>query len=199
MKLFCSPTSPYVRKVLTLAHEIGIQDKIEKVLINPREAPEALTAKNPVGKIPVLIADDGAALHDSVVICSYLDQTFGRGRFSGAGTSSHWKIATAASVADGLTDAVILYRNEILRTDCPQPSAFAEWQLAKVYRALESLDAMVADFRDMDLAQIGFGCGLGWIEFRMPERKFLAKYPAAERWFADISKRPSFVATAPKG
>lgn len=199
MKLFCSPTSPYVRKVLILAHEIGIADRIEKIAVNPREAPQILLDKNAIGKIPVLITDDGAALHDSVVICDYLDSTFGAGRLSRSATAARWRVATAASLADGLTESVILYRNESLRTDAKQPSAFAEWQLAKVFRGLATLNAMAPGFGDIDMAQIAFACGLGWMEFRMPERKMLANYPAAERWFSDISKRPSLAATAPKG
>lgn len=198
MKLFASPTSPYVRKVMIVAHEIGIADRIQRVIVNPREAPAALVEKNPVGKIPVLIADDGTALSDSVVICDYLDTTFGNGRITRSASPSRWKVATAASLGDGMTDSVILYRNETMRTDAAQPSAFAEWQLAKVYRALEALEGMAPSFGDICLAQIAFGCGLGCIEMRMPERNFLGKYPAAQRWFSEISKRPSFSATVPK-
>ena len=73
MKLFYSPTSPYVRKVMACAMAAGVQGQITKVPANPWDSPAELLAQNPLSKVPCLVTDDGVALFDSPVICEYLD------------------------------------------------------------------------------------------------------------------------------
>ena len=73
MQLFYSPTSPYARKCRVVARERGLMADIEETLCNPMEDPPELQSKNPLGKIPALILDDGTAIFDSPVIAEYLD------------------------------------------------------------------------------------------------------------------------------
>ena len=77
MKLRYSPTSPYVRKVAVTIHELGLDDKVERVMTAPWDAATDLGRTNPLGKVPALIADDGTVLYDSPVICEYLDSLVG--------------------------------------------------------------------------------------------------------------------------
>ena len=51
MKLFYSPTSPYVRKVMVTAIEKGLEGRIEKMTTgaSPIKREAALTSKNPLG------------------------------------------------------------------------------------------------------------------------------------------------------
>ena len=73
MKIFFSPTSPYVRKCLVAAHELGLGDRIALLPsnANPVQRDRDLIALNPLGKVPTFIADDGQVLYDSRVICEY--------------------------------------------------------------------------------------------------------------------------------
>ena len=75
MKLFHSTASPFVRKVMVLAYETGLAERLELVsaLVSPVNRAEAVVAHNPTGHIPTLLLDDGTALYDSTVICQYLD------------------------------------------------------------------------------------------------------------------------------
>src|SRR3546814_14826488 len=91
MKLRFSPTSPYVRKVLTTAHEDGIADRIEKVPTDVRGPKSDLGRDNPLGKVPALILDDGTVLFDSPVICEYLDTEHGGGRLLPKSGPERWK------------------------------------------------------------------------------------------------------------
>ena len=68
MKLYYSATSPYVRKVNMCAIEMGLDDKLERILTNPWEKDDGLLADNPLSKVPTLITDDGMVLYDSPVI-----------------------------------------------------------------------------------------------------------------------------------
>src|SRR5918911_4567025 len=82
LTLHWSPRSPFVRKVMVAAHELGLADRIERVRtvvrMTARPNPDLLP-DNPLGKIPTLVLADGTALFDSVVICEYLDALAGGG------------------------------------------------------------------------------------------------------------------------
>ena len=75
VKLHWSPRSPFVRKVMIAAHELGVADRLETVrtVVAMSEPNLELLADNPLGKIPTLVLDDGTALYDSLTICEYLD------------------------------------------------------------------------------------------------------------------------------
>ena len=69
MKLYFSPTSPYVRKVMVCAIWRGLDGRIEKIPTNPHESPADLLADNPLSKVPCLVVDDGTGLFGSQLIC----------------------------------------------------------------------------------------------------------------------------------
>ena len=75
MTLFWSSRSPYVRKVMVAAHEIGVQDRFTIVQKNVAtlKPDDEVTAANPLGKIPALVREDGTSLCDFSVICEFLD------------------------------------------------------------------------------------------------------------------------------
>ena len=71
--------SPFGRKVQIALSLLGTDDvKIEPAdTMDPRDS---VRAQNPLGKIPVLILDDGSSFYDSRVILEYLDHRAGGGR-----------------------------------------------------------------------------------------------------------------------
>jgi glutathione S-transferase len=75
MKLHWSPRSPFVRKVMIMAYEVGIADRIDRVrsVAAATKPHAALMRDNPLSKIPTLVLDDGSPLYDSRVICEYFD------------------------------------------------------------------------------------------------------------------------------
>ena len=113
MKLYFSPTSPYVRKCLVSAHELGLVDRIQLLAANahPVQRDATLIASNPLGKVPTLLTDDGTPLYDSRVICEYLDHLAGGSLFPRTG-DARWAALTLQSLADGMLDAALLARYE---------------------------------------------------------------------------------------
>jgi len=75
MRLHWSPRSPFVRKVMIAAHELGLADRLETIRtrVATNQVHKGLLTDNPIGKIPTLLLADGTILYDSVVICEYLD------------------------------------------------------------------------------------------------------------------------------
>ncbi len=77
MKLYGNAASPFVRKALIIAHELGIKLEVVKTIPAGNEEFRRI---NPLGKVPALVLDDGSVLIDSPVICEYLNQ-YGGGKF----------------------------------------------------------------------------------------------------------------------
>jgi glutathione S-transferase len=75
MKLLYQTHSPYARKALVFAHEVGLARQIEVVHheTSPTRRNEQVFAENPLGKVPVLLRSGLPPIFDSDVICAYLD------------------------------------------------------------------------------------------------------------------------------
>jgi glutaredoxin 2 len=71
MKLIGTQTSPYTRKVRVVLAEKRIDCAFEEDA--PGDPNTRVPEFNPLGKVPVLVMDDGSSLYDSRVIVEYLD------------------------------------------------------------------------------------------------------------------------------
>lgn len=200
MKLFYTPTSPFVRKVLVAAHELGLADRIETTLLRPTptKADPTLSRINPLNKIPALVLDGGAALYDSRVICEYLD-SLGGGRLIPAAGEERWRVLRQQALADGILDAAILLFYE--RVQRPAEFHWPPWldgQAEKARQGLDALETEVASFPEpVDLAQIAAAITLGWLEFRAPLGDLRATHPRLFAWYDRFRERPSMKATEP--
>jgi len=75
MILYNGPTSPFGRVARVVSLELG--SAVEERSIDVYSA-TFLDGLNPLRQIPTLVLDDGQAIHDSRVICAYLDSISGR-------------------------------------------------------------------------------------------------------------------------
>ena len=139
MKLHYSSTSPFTRKVLVCAMELGLADRIEKLPTNPWESAVALTHNNPLSRIPVLINDDGLVLYDSPVICEYLDSLNPDIELFPTEPDRRWLALRLQALADGAGDAAVLRRMETQRPDGEQSPGWIERQAGVTRRALDAL------------------------------------------------------------
>lgn len=203
MKLFYSPTSPYVRKVLVTAIEKGLEGRIEKVptSASPLTRLPELTAKNPLGKVPCLITDDGMALFDSPVICAYID-SLSAPHWAPADGKAKFEAMTLEALADGLLDAGILLRYEAaLRPEEKRWDGWTNGQMAKIMGAMDALETTYAAqlAGPLGIPQVAVGCALGWFDFRYGHVDWRSSRPKLAGWAAEFAKRPSMQATRPVG
>jgi glutathione S-transferase len=202
MKLYYTPTSPFVRKVLVTARELGLADLIETVLLrpSPTQVDATLSRENPLNKIPALALDEGGSLYDSPVICEYLDALAGGGRLLPPAGGARWDVLRTQALADGVLDASILVFYE--RANRPKELHWAPWldgQTQKALQGLDALDVQVGRFGDApDLGQIAAACAVGWLEFRAPFGDIRAGRERLFAWYERFAARPSMVATAPR-
>lgn len=200
MKMFFSSASPFVRKCLVSAHELGLADRIEKLpaAAHPVNRDQSIVASNPLGQVPTFFAEDGQVLFDSRVICEYLNALGGGNLFPAEG-ASRWQVLTEQSLADGILDAALLARYEMAAR--PETLRWDDWfdgQMAKVENAMTVLEkAAPALGNRVDIGTISFACALGYLDFRFASYDWRSEYPAAAAWFKSFSERPSMQATVP--
>ncbi|KAB5624029.1 glutathione S-transferase [Pseudomonas putida] len=202
MVLFHAPLSPFVRKVLLVLHETGQLDRVrlQTVNISPVSGDEQLNQDNPIGKIPALRLEDGSVLHDSRVICEYLDsQHVGNPLIPHEG-SARWRRLTLASQADAIMDAAVSSRYEsFLRPEDKRWDGWLQAQSQKIRRGLADLEqhhlAEIAS--GFDIASIGVACALGYLDLRQPEFGWREQQPGLAEWYAQVSQRASMLATVP--
>ena len=114
MQLIHHPASPFARKARVAVLELGLGDAVELVRVDLTlgKYNEAVAVHNPLGKVPTLVTDDGEILFDSHVICDYLDAFAGGHRLVPAAGRARWRILRLHALADGITEAGQLLRQE---------------------------------------------------------------------------------------
>ena len=200
LTLYHSATSPYVRKVMVLAHEAGLVDRIALVPASgtPLDPGTVPVGANPLGKVPVLTRPDGGALYDSRVICRYLDALAGD-QFYPTGPRQ-WDCLTLEATADGILDAALLmvYESRLRPTEM-QMSDLVDGQWSKIARSVALLEErwMAYLAGPLCMGQIALACALGYLDFRHSARGWQDLAPQLAAWHAKMAARQSMIATAP--
>ncbi len=200
MKIFHSAASPVVRKCLVAAAELGLSARIELVpaAANPINRDMNIVARNPLGKVPTLITDDGTVVYDSRVICEYLNALAG-GTIVPAAGPARWMALVDQSLADGICDAAVLARYEsAMRPEALRWDLWLNGQLEKVKSALAEFDRKAPAFGDrVDVGTIALGCALGYLDYRFASLGWRDNHPNVAAWFEGFGGRDSMVATRP--
>jgi len=202
MKLYHTPTSPFVRKVCVAALELGLRDRIETEFLRPSpvKADATLSRVNPLNKIPSLVLEDGTALYDSPVICEYLDTLQpGRTLVPNSGPE-RFRALRLQALCDGILDSAILVFYE--KTQRPAELHWNSWldgQTEKAKQGLDALEGEVSSFGiNVDLAQICVAVTFGWLEFRNVIGDIRSGHPQLTAWYEQFRTRESMRATEPK-
>ncbi len=202
MKLIGSLTSPYVRKVRIVANEKHIE--LDFVVDVPWNADTKVGDFNPLGKIPVLVLDDGATLFDSRVIVEYLDTVTPVSRLIPEANRQRIAVKRWEALADGITDSAALIFIE--RAQRAPEHQSATWIARQEQSVLRGLEAMAEDLGEkkwctgdlMNLADIATGCALGFLDFRFPDIKWREAHPNLAKLADRLNDLQPFKDTAPR-
>jgi len=198
MKLRHAAASPFVRKVMVVAHEHGLVDRIELVptSVSPVQANDTLAPENPLMKVPSLVTDDGQTLFDSPVICEYLDGLEGGHRLFPPAGAARWTALRQQALGEGVLDALILCRYEGLRPEERRWNGWTESQMRKAHQGLAA-----AEREDLSsphtIGHITIGCMLGYLDFRFPDDGWRRRHPALAGWYQEFAELPAMRATRP--
>jgi len=200
MKLIGSHASPFTRKVRVVLAEKKIEYDFE--VDNPWKA-DAVTPKfNPLGKVPVLVLDDGTTLFDSRVIVQYLDTVSPVSRLIPDTGRQRIAVKRWEALADGLCDAAAAIVIERRRPAGQLSPEWIERQRAKIDLALRELahdlgERAWCNGEAYSLADIATGCALAYLDLRHPDLDWRERYPNLVKLAEKLAKRTSFVETAP--
>jgi glutathione S-transferase len=199
LTLRTSFSSPFGRKPRIAVGLLGLDDRVKVESASTQEPEDPLRKQNPLGKVPVLILDDGTALFDSPVILEYLDVLAGGGRIVPKDAKARFDALRLEALADGLLDASILivYEGRYRAAEKHEPK-WLDLQSGKVDRGLGALEAAPPGIdQTPNVGQITLACALDYLDFRFAGhwRKDHSRLVA---WLDAFAARvPAFNATKP--
>lgn len=200
MKLIASKTSPFARKVRIVLAEKN--QPCEFIVDIPWNADTEVPKFNPLGKVPVLVRDDGDTLYDSRVIVEYLEQTKPWPMLIPAEGEAMIAVKKLEALADGISDAAAAIFIERKRPEAQQSADWIARQRAKIDNGLAALNTLVEGPFCMGatftLADAAVGSSLGYLDFRFAEIDWRAQYPALKALAEKLAQRPSFAQTLPE-
>lgn len=205
MKLIGSLTSPYVRKVRIVLNEKKIEH--EFVVDSPWEPGSDVASLNPLGKVPVLITDDGLTLYDSAVIVDFLEAATPNSRLLPQPNRIRATVKCLEALAGGTCDAGA---SIIIENKMHSPDTVSEELLKRNFNKIcLAVEKMSADLGTKDyfiennygLGDIAVGCALAFVD-RLNHEKLIdlpwrEMYPNLDAYMNKLDTRPSFIETAP--
>jgi glutathione S-transferase len=196
VKLYYSPTSPYVRKVVACAIIRGLDSQIEKHPTNPHVSPADLIADNPLSKVPCLVTDDGLSLFGSQLICEYLDSVGDEIPLFPEQRAARWRSLKWQSLGDGILDAAVPCRGEQGK---PQEAA-RDAQIARFKEVIRrTLDVLEANppHQHVCIGSITVACALGYLDFRFAADEWRIGHARLAAWYESFAKHKALAETAP--
>lgn len=200
MKLIGSLTSPYVRKVRVVLAEKKID--CEFVVDSPWAADSQVPHFNPLGKVPVLVLDDGGTVYDSRVIAEYLDTLAPNNKLIPGSGRERLSVRRWEALADGILDAAVAAFLEARRPDGERSASWLERQRSKIDCGLAAMSRELGEQgwchgSGLTLADICVGCVLGYVSFRLPDIDWAASHPNLANLNAKLMQRVSFSESVP--
>lgn len=198
-RLLMTDRSPYARKCRILLLEKDVA--FDAIIDLPNERGSRVTEHNPLGKVPVLLLDDGRAIYDSPVICQWIELHHPEPPMYPRDGEERIEALRWEALADGIADAAVAVLLEGRRDPPKQDDGVAEHHRKKIVRALEEADRAIGErsfcvgarFSVADAALVS---ALGYARLRAPS-VFERGYPMLAAWEERISKRRSVRETAP--
>jgi glutathione S-transferase len=189
MKLHWSPRSPFVRKVVILLKETGLESRVQLVrsvaaIATPNPA---IMADNPPLADSALVLPGGEPLYDSPVICEYLDSLHD-GPGSSRRPARHAGLRCAARLGDGMLSVLLIWRQERMKTPAQQLDSWLQAFALKIGTALDRLEDEAPALADsgFDIGHLTLGCTLSYLDYRFADLDWRAGRPQLASWRAGI-------------
>ena len=200
MILRSSPLSPFGRKVRIALSLLGFDAEVTIEPADPTDVSDSLRRQNPLGKIPVLLAEDGIAYYNSRVILEYLDDRAGGGGVVARRQAALRRVAPASAMRRHAR----CFDPDDLREPLAQGrERRAEMARASVRKVARGLAAFVAAPPALDPAprslphvgQVALACALRYRDCRFGGG-WRSEHPRLVAWLDNFAARvPAFAAT----
>lgn len=200
MKVVASLTSPYARKIRVMLAEKQLP--FELVVDSPWEPTSTIPEINPLGKVPVLITDEGEAFFDSPVIAGWIENLSAPPRLVPADPVEAVRVRQLEALADGITDAAVIIVREGRRAEAQRSEEVVARQLQAIERGLDRFEQLATGRNwlhgdNMSLGDVATGVMLGFLELRLPQVDWRNGRPALSALGDRLFERASFRDTVP--
>ena len=200
MKLYGSPTSPYVRKARVLVAEKKLP--VEFVNEDPWPSDSPIPARNPLGKVPALEVEPNNYLFESVLVVHYLDHVDGK-TLTPKDPGGYWQAQWWQALGNGMIDAAVARVLESRRPEDKQMQDKVEREEARIRRAVALAEQRFGGGTFLvgnrfTLADLIMGVALQYVDFRFTQ-EWRAEAPNLAKWHASVTQRKSFQDTLPPG
>jgi glutathione S-transferase len=205
MTLYWSSRSPYVRKVMVAAYEIGVQDRLTLVRkdIAILKPDDAVIAANPLGKIPALVLENGTTLFESSLICEFLDGLGPAPLLFPPDQRGRLAALRLHATGNGLMDLMVIARAERMRPDGSRSAAHVAAYHRKMITTLDRLEVEAHTLTNapFSIGTLTIGCALSYGDFRSADIGLAEKTgwresrPALASWHESFCARASVQAT----
>jgi glutathione S-transferase len=207
MQLVGSLTSPFVRKIRIQLIEKNLPYSFLEDI--PWTSNTQVGKLNPLGKVPVLVDENGNIWFDSPVIAEFLETLETRVRLIPIKSSAAVEVRQLEALADGICEAGAAIFLERKRPPELQSQAWIDRQQEKISKGISALDAHYSKAlaaghewlhaSGFSIADIAAGAVLEWLDFRMPEIAWAETYPGLNALVKKLNSRDSFKETIPIG
>jgi glutathione S-transferase len=201
MKLLGSPASPYARKARVAIEEKGIP--YEYIITRASDPGSEVPKFNPLGKVPVLVCDDGKAIYDSPVIVEYVDGLGDAPKLIPVAFADRIQVRRWEALGDGIADAAVnIVHDERLSEAKRQGSEYYAKQKKKIDAGLATMEKDLGSRQfchgdSFTLADIACGIALGYLDQALPRVEWRKSYPSLRAHAVRLAQRSSFKRTLP--
>ena len=196
MKLLGTVGSPYARKVRIVAEEKLIpHDSISAI---PSDPNSGVQAANPLGKIPVLVCDDGTTLYDSSVIVEYFDGMGAGEKLIPDSFTDRIQVKRWESLGDGIADATVeIVHDQRMPKAEQRGEALYTKQKKKIDNGLATMEKDLGSRQfchgnSFTLADIACGVALGYIDHALPQFNWRKTHPNLSKLADRLAERATF-------
>ncbi|BAY41825.1 glutathione S-transferase domain-containing protein (plasmid) [Nostoc sp. NIES-2111] len=205
--LYYTQRSPYARKVRIVLAEKQLPYELKETDIN-NKSPEFLDL-SPIGKVPVLVDENGLVFWDSTLIVEYLDETYPQSglypgdelRPTGGDRIERLCCRQGEELADSLIDNFVGLWYETRKGNQADFDTQAKYQ-SSINRILGVFEQKLTNcaylFNEtvsaVDVAAIS---ALGYYSLRFGH-DWQQEYPKLSQWFEVLHQRQSVYSTMPK-
>lgn len=199
MKLLHSPASPFVRKAVIAAQELGLWEQIEVIHGDYNDPNNELFKVSPVGKLPALVANDGRVFTSSQTICRFLDSQSNARALFPANEHAKFRVIENEALADALMDAAVDRMRNVRKADQEASAAEEAKFKRRVTAILDMMEANPGWLSDkFFIDDIAWICALDYLDFRFGHEPWREGRPSLAAWYDMHADRPSVASTRPQ-
>jgi glutathione S-transferase len=199
MKILGAGGSPYARKVRIVAEEKQIP--YDSITASPSDPASGVQAANPLGKIPVLVCDDGSAVYDSPVIVEYLDGLGANPKLIPETFADRIQVKRWEALGDGIADAtVVIVHDQRLPAAEQRGEMLYTKQKRKIDAGLATMEKDLGSRQfcygtSFTLADIACGVALGYLDQTLPKFDWRTTHPNLCQLAERLAAREAFSKT----